>query len=259
MAKHAVAPAGQLIKPTDDPSHSGGETATVTVKAASAEPISDHPRDSSITLDDTEDSAVPQSRDSDGGQSTVVEGEDDPPDENLDVVAGTDGDGGPTHKAPFRGRTALLAGIGIVAVLGGLVGWLGVRAERSHNAQIQRGLFLQVGKQAAINLTTIDWQQADRDVQRILDSASGAFRDDFTARSRPFIDLVKQSQSTTVGTVTEAGLESESGNSAQVLVAVTVRTSNSADRQQDPRSWRMRIAVEKAGDGVKVSNVQFVP
>lgn len=165
----------------------------------------------------------------------------------------------PKAKVPNRMRTALVAGIGIISAVGGMVGWFGVQSEHSHNANAKRELFLQVGKQAAVNLTTIDWQQADRDVQRILDSATGTFRDDFASRSRPFVELVKQSHSTTVGTVTEAGLESDGGNSAQVLVAATVKTSNAAQPQQDPRSWRMRIAVEKVGDGVKVSNVQFVP
>ena len=158
-------------------------------------------------------------------------------------------------------RLATIAGLVLVLALGGLTGWLGFRAYESRKAEEQRNLFLQVGRQGALNLTTIDHQQADADVQRILDSATGTFYDDFQRRAQPFIDVVKQAQSKSVGTISEAGLESESesGDEAQVLVAVTVKTSNAGAPEQEPRAWRMRISVQKVGDEAKVANVEFVP
>lgn len=157
-------------------------------------------------------------------------------------------------------RVALIAGIVLVLALGGLTGWLGYRAYDSYKAEEQRKLFLQVGRQGAINLTTIDWQHAEADVQRVLDSATGTFYDDFQQRSQPFIEVVKQAQSKSVGNVTEAGLESQAGDQARVIVAVTVQTSNAGAPEQQPRAWRMRITVQKDGDdSAKVSNVEFVP
>jgi Mce-associated membrane protein len=156
-------------------------------------------------------------------------------------------------------RLALVVGLVMVVALAGLVGWLGYRGYQSHQAKAQRQLFVQVGRQAALNLTTINFQEVDADVRRILDSSTGAFYDDFQKRSQPFVDVVKQAQSKSEGTVTEAGLESEQNNEAQVLVAVTVKTSNAGAAEQQPRAWRMRINVQKVGDGAKVSNVEFVP
>ena len=174
-----------------------------------------------------------------------------------------DGDGAqdepPAKPRISHVRLATIAGLVVVVALAALTGWLGFRAYQSHQADQQRKLFLQVGRQGALNLTTIDWHEADADVQRILDSATGTFYDDFQKRSAPFIDVVKQAQSKSVGTVTEAGLESESDNDAQVLVAVSVKTSNAGAPEQQPRAWRMRISVQKVGDQAKVSNVQFVP
>lgn len=157
-----------------------------------------------------------------------------------------------------RVRQAVLAGTAMFVATAAVAGWLGFRVYQSHAAQQQRALFVQVGRQGALNLTTIDWQHADADVQRILDSATGKFYDDLVKRQQPFIEVVKKAQSKSVGTITEAGLESESGDEGQVLVAVSVKTSNLGAAEQHPRAWRMRISVQKTGDDVKVSDVEFV-
>lgn len=156
-------------------------------------------------------------------------------------------------------RLATIVGLVVVLALGGLVGWLSFRAYQSHQLDAQRKVFLQVGRQGAINLTTIDYRHVDDDVKRILDSATGKFYDDFQQRSQPFTEVVKQVKSKSVGTVTEAGLESESDDEAQVLVAVAVNTTVEGQPEQRPRAWRMRILVQKVGDDTKVSNVEFVP
>jgi Mce-associated membrane protein len=151
----------------------------------------------------------------------------------------------------------VLGGVAVVASTA-LACWLGFRQYQAHQAQQQSELLIQVGRQGAPNLTTIDWQHADGDIQRILDSATGTFYDDFSKRSKPFVDVVKKAQSKSVGTVTEAGLESRSGDEAQVLVAVSVSTTNLGAAEEEPRHWRMRISVKKVGDEAKVSNVAFV-
>ena len=156
-------------------------------------------------------------------------------------------------------KIALIAGLVAVVALAGLTGWLGFQAYQAQQTQDLRSLYLQVGRQGALNLTTIGYENAEADVQRILDSATGTFYDDFQRRAEPFVEVVKQAQSTSEGTIAEAGLESFSDNEAQVLVAVTVRTSNAGAPDQAPRAWRMRISVEKVGDEAKVSNVEFVP
>jgi Mce-associated membrane protein len=156
---------------------------------------------------------------------------------------------------------ALATVLGLVAALalGVLVGWLGVRANQAHRAEQQRALFLQVGKQAAINLTSIDFERAEGDVQRILDSATDRFYDEFSRRSGPFVEVIKQAKSKSSGEVTAAGIEAQHADSAEVLVAVTVKTSNAGAAEQAPRAWRMRVSVKKVDDGAKVSNVEFVP
>jgi Mce-associated membrane protein len=156
-------------------------------------------------------------------------------------------------------RLALSAALLIVVALSALVGWLGLRAHQSHQRAEERAMYLAVARQGALNLTTISYTEVDADIKRILNSATGAFYDDFQKRSQPFVELVKQAQSKSQGTITQAGLESVQGDNAQALVAVSVTSSNAAAGEQQPRAWRMRISVQKVGDTAKVSDVKFVP
>lgn len=155
-------------------------------------------------------------------------------------------------------RRALLLGALLAAVLGGVSAWLGVQAYQDGAADETRRLMLAAARQCAVNLTTVDHTRAEADVQRILDCATGGFRDDFAARSGPFIDVVKRSQTTSAGTVTEAGLESLDGDEGIALVAVTVRTSVAGVTDDRPRYWRMRLTVDRDGADAKVARVDFV-
>lgn len=181
--------------------------------------------------------------------------------EDYDGLADPDGIPGnaeSTATSPrLRGAAAVV--VVMVAALVALAGWSGFQAYQSHQADGLQRLLVQTARQGAVNLTTIDWQHADSDVERILASATGAFYDDFAQRQRPFIDMVTKLKSKTEGTITEAGLESETGDQAQVLVAVAVKSSMDGAEEQQPRLYRLRISVQKTGDEAKVSEVEFVP
>jgi Mce-associated membrane protein len=172
---------------------------------------------------------------------------------------------GPVHAEPVVAhrrsgvRFALLVSLITVLALAGVGGWLGYRAYQTQRAQQQRNLLMQVGRQAALNLTTINYTEVDADLARIMDSATGPFRADFQSRAKAFAEVVRQDQSQTRGTISAAGLVSDDTNHGQVLIAVSVNTSFAGTPEPQPRAWRMRIDVERVGNDVKVSNVGFVP
>src|ERR1700739_4293040 len=192
--------------------------------------------------------------------STAQRDDDSSPAVDADELSGSAGDAspGPAAVQPKRIRAALPVAVLVCIASAALAGWLGFRAWQAHELSAAHARWVQVARQGALNLTTIDYTRVDADVQRILDSSTGRFRDDFQNRSQPFVDVVKQAQSKSEGTITEAALESSNADGAQVLVSLAVKTW-AAGTQQDIKSWRMRIQVENAGDGAKVSNVEFVP
>ncbi|WP_328361264.1 mammalian cell entry protein [Mycobacterium sp. NBC_00419] len=156
-------------------------------------------------------------------------------------------------------RQALLAGAVTVAVLLGLVCWLGYRANGSRDDEQQREAFLQAGRQAAVDLTSMDYTKVDVDVARVLGSATGKFHDDFQQRSQPLVEVIKRTQSISVGSIAEAGLESVADDSAKVVVAVKVKTTSPNDPNTgEVKGWRMRIDVQRVGQTIKVANVEFI-
>lgn len=166
---------------------------------------------------------------------------------------------GPGVVEPARRRRLLIAGAAVLAVLIGVNLWAGWRDFQARRADAAREQMVASAREGLLALTTIDHHQIDRDVQRILDSSTGPFRDDFDQRAEPFKTAARTAQSTSVGTVTGTALESVGDDSAQVLVALTVMTSNRGLPEQHPKSWRTRVTVTRTDDGYKVAAVEFVP
>lgn len=164
---------------------------------------------------------------------------------------------------PRNGRLGASAAAAVVVTaivaLGALGGWQAVRWQQQEADQSAQTEMVDAARQGAVALTTVDAANIDADVQKILGASTGQFRDDFAQRSQPFVDVVRQAQSKTEGTVTAAGIESMEGGQAIVLVTVTVKTTNVGQPEQEPRSWRMRITIDRGESGAKMSDVQFVP
>ena len=117
---------------------------------------------------------------------------------------------------------------------------------------------MQAGRDGALALTSIDYERVDEDVQRILDSSTGLFRDDFAVRADSFKAAARQAQSKSVGTVTEAGVETVDGDQGRILVTLVVMTSNRGAPEQQPKVWRTRVSVVKESDAYKVAAVEFL-
>jgi Mce-associated membrane protein len=143
-----------------------------------------------------------------------------------------------------------------VSVLAGGWGW---RAHRLDMTRHDRAAALEAGRQAAVDLTTIAYSSVDEDIQRVLDSSEAPFHEEFERNSAAFAEAVRRAQSTSRGSVTAAGIESQDGDTTQVIVTMKVQTTTTAGPQENPREWRLRITLRGGQGGQKVADVGFVP
>lgn len=119
--------------------------------------------------------------------------------------------------------------------------------------------FIAGAKQGVVNMASLDFHRAKEDVQRLLDSSTGQFRDDFAQRANDFVTVVEQSEVVTQGTINAAAVESMDEHSALVLVAATSSITNAAGAKDEPRVWRLRVTVTEDGGQYKMSKLEFVP
>lgn len=126
--------------------------------------------------------------------------------------------------------------------------------------QQRQAAYVDGAKQGVTNMISLDYTKAQEDVQRVIDSATGEFKDDFKNRAKDFIAVVEQSKAVTEGTINGAAVESMKGASAVVLVSATSRVTNSPPgKDQPPRMWRLRVTIADVGGQYKMSKVEYVP
>lgn len=161
----------------------------------------------------------------------------------------------PEPPRPWHARRGIIIALAALVALTGFFGWRDIQV---HRGEQLRESMVQAGREGVLALTTIDHERVDDDVQRILDTSTGKFRDDFAQRAESFKDAARKAQSTSVGTVVEAGFESVDGDLGRVLVAMIVMTSNRGAPEQQPKGWRTRVSVVRDGGTFKVAAVEFI-
>lgn len=156
--------------------------------------------------------------------------------------------------------TALVAAaiVSICALLGAS-GYITVQHHGAVQQRQRAAAFIAAAKQGVVNMMSLDFHHAEDDVQRMLDSSTGQFRDDFEGKAADFITMAKQFQVVSEGSVGLAAIESMDKDSAMLLVSAISRVTNSAGAKAEPRAWRLRVTVTKDGDQVKMSKLMYVP
>jgi Mce-associated membrane protein len=163
------------------------------------------------------------------------------------------------RRLPSLSATSKVAAIILICAFAGASGYM-VWQDRDTTKRAQRAAkFVAGARQGVVNMTSMDFNKAKEDVQRLLDSSTGEFRDDFQQRAKDFASVVEQSKVVTQGTVNAAAIQSMDEHSASVLVAATSRITNSAGAKDEPRVWRLQVTVTEDGGQYKMSKVQFVP
>lgn len=168
-----------------------------------------------------------------------------------------------TPEPAGRRRAGVPLTLSVVAVVGivGLLGASGWMAWQHHDVvqeQQRAAAYVATARQGVVNLTSLDYNKAKEGVQRVLDVATGEFKDDFQRRAEDFESVVKDSKAVTEGAVAATAIESMNKDSAVVLVLANERVTNIAGAKDQPRTFRFRVSVVHDGDDLKLSKVEFV-
>ncbi|ARG59651.1 hypothetical protein PJK45_05800 [Mycobacterium kansasii] len=167
------------------------------------------------------------------------------------------------------GRTGLAAMAAAVVGCGslGASGYL-VWHHRTVAHQQQRAAeFAAAARQGAITLMSIDATKAREDVQRIIDSTTGAFKGGMLIAADDLVQSVEQSRVSTKATVQGVAVQSMTDDSAVVLVAARAEVANpeanpgpnSGKETLAPRSWRIVMTLQRDGGQLKVAKVEALP
>ncbi|MCR5976611.1 hypothetical protein GDN83_02365 [Gordonia jinghuaiqii] len=158
------------------------------------------------------------------------------------------GDGGSTGGTRRTGSGRRAAGIAVFAVVAiiaiaaaALAIVLGLQLKNRVDADNAGQEALRTAEGYAVALTSIDTRNLDKDFARVLDGATGEFKDMYASSSSQLRQLLVDNQATGKGTVVDAGIKSQSPNKVEVMLFVDQTVTNTAS--PDPRIDRSRIVM----------------
>lgn len=175
-------------------------------------------------------------------------------------LAGPDttvGPAGPVERG--RGRRRLLLALAAVAVLLLVaVVVLAVLVQRGRALDDRREAIATAAQQSALNLTSIDNEDYDQDVQLVLDGATGSFRSDLESRVDQLRQALVENEVVSEGDVLETAVLRSDEDTATALVVVDGNVSNTAAPEGRVNTYRMRLELQRVDGTWKTSMLEFV-
>jgi Mce-associated membrane protein len=152
----------------------------------------------------------------------------------------------------------------IVAILGAVAGlaasgYMIIEHRNAEKVRQQTAEYSAAARQSVVTLMSLDFNNAEADVQRIIDNSTGQFKSDFESQAADFVKVAQDSKVVTEVTVNSTAVESMSDDKAEVLVAAASRVTNTAGANQEPRTWRLSVSLEREDGQIKMAKVEFVP
>ena len=172
----------------------------------------------------------------------------------------------PSPPAPPPGGLLRTVTVAVTTLLtAGLLGATGYMVwQHQKAADLRRSAaeFTAAARQDVINLMSMDYTRAQESVQRVLDNSTGKFRANFDETADEFVKALQDEKIVTTATINDAAVELDSmtDESAVVMVSATSRREGrqAPKEQQQPQVWRVLLTLERDGDGIKMSDVEFV-
>jgi Mce-associated membrane protein len=159
----------------------------------------------------------------------------------------------PTRKAVGVGTAIMLICASLAA--SGYIVW-------QHRTLVQQRQhaeeFAAAAREEVATLMSIDPAHAAENVQHTIDDTTGALKSQLEATSSYMAKNAQDAQVTTKATVQDVAVESMTDNSAVVLVVAKSDTINPDKSVRPPVFWRLSVNIDRDGDRLKMSKLDFV-
>ncbi len=168
----------------------------------------------------------------------------------------------PLPPAGLLRTVAVAATTLLTAGLLGATGYMVWQHQKAAELRRSAAEFTAAARQDVINLMSMDYTRAQESVQRVLDNSTGKFRANFDETADEFVKALQDEKIVTTATINDAAVELDSmtDESAVVMVSATSRREGrqAPKEQQQPQVWRVVLTLEREGDQIKMSGVEFV-
>ena len=159
----------------------------------------------------------------------------------------------PTRKAVGVGTAIVLICASLAA--SGYIVW-------QHRTLVQQRQhaeeFAAAAREEVAMLMSIDPAHAAENLQHTIDDTTGALKSQLQATSGYMAKNAQDAQVATKATVQDVAVESMTDNSAVVLVVAKSDTINPDKSVRPPVFWRLSVNIDRDGDRLKMSKLDFV-
>ncbi|MFE3189055.1 hypothetical protein ACFXHA_08610 [Nocardia sp. NPDC059240] len=200
--------------------------------------------------------------------------EDEAPAESIGVHADSSADTpaeseGREPKSAFGRARVALGRVGSIAAVVALISTLvligsgGVfyyHQQHADDLAARRAEYVQVAKQAYLDMVTVKADSAGPDLDRLFAVAGGGLKDDLAANKDSYKKVFEQMKVQSSGKIISAAIESDSADSAKVLLLAQQTVSNAASNGPMQKDYRFRVTVNRNSSGtVTASSWELVP
>ncbi len=160
-------------------------------------------------------------------------------------------------RRPGPGTITAAAAILLIGAALALSGYATWYHHRSVDQRARTAQFAAAARQRAITVMSIDAGRAREDLQRIIDEATGEFKNQMLITANDRAEAVEQSKLSTKAAVTGVAVESSTKDSAVVLVSAKSELVN-GDPKTPPQHWRIVMTLQRDGGQLKIAKLEYV-
>lgn len=159
----------------------------------------------------------------------------------------------PTRKSVGVGTA--IAAVCVSLAASGYMVW-------QHRTLVQRqeraADFSAAAREEVAALMSIDSEHAAQNIQHSIDDCTGALKSQLEATSSSMVKNAQDAKVTTKATVQDVAIESMTADSAVVLVVAKSDTINPDKSMRPTAFWRLSVNLDRDGDRLKMSRLDFV-